>query len=82
MRKSGRPISLRCQSVTLADLDQLELLRDQPNTVMNLVLFNDQSFVTLFRYADRTLFEIAPIVRWHSYNEDDFRNVRIKLVLV
>ena len=32
MRTSGRPITLRCQWVSLADLHQLELLRDQPNS--------------------------------------------------
>ena len=38
-RKSGRPITLRCHWVSLADLHQLESLRDQPESILNAVSF-------------------------------------------
>ena len=52
VRKSGRPITLRCQWVSLADLRKLESLCDQPKTVMDLVLTDGQSFAAAFRHTD------------------------------
>ena len=82
MRKSGRPITLRCQWVSLADLRQLELLRDQPNTVMDLFLSDGRSFATSFRHTDNPPLDVTPIVERPSYDDSDFFNVTVKLIQV
>ena len=82
VRNSGRPITLRCQWVSLAGLRQLELLRDQPNTVMDLVMPDGRSFVVAFRHSDNPPLDVAPIVERPSYNNYDYFNATIKLIMV
>ena len=82
VRKSGRPITLRCTWVSLADLRQLELLRDQPNAVMDLVLTDGRSFATAFRHSDNPPLDVAPVIERPSYGDQDFFNVTIKLIEV
>ena len=82
MRKSGRPITLRCQWVSLADLRQLELLRDQPNTVIDLLLSDGRSFAVGFRHSDNPPLDVAPIVERPAYDGGDYFNTTIKLIQV
>ena len=82
VRKDGRPITLRCQWVSLADLLQLELLRDQPNTVMDLFLSDGRAFATGFRHSDNPPLDVAPIVERRSYDDSDYFNITIKLIQV
>ena len=82
MRNSGRPIILRCQWVSLADLRQLELLRDQPNTVMDLLLSDGRSFATSFRHSDNPPLDVAPIVERPSYDDSDYFDVTVKVIQV
>ena len=82
VRNGGRPITLRCQWISLADLRQLESLRDQPNTVMDLVLSDGRSFGVAFRHSDNPPLDVAPIVERPSYDDGDHFNVTIKLIQV
>ena len=81
MRNRGRPIILRCQWVSLADLRQLELLRDQPNTVMNLVLTGGRSFAVGFRHSDNPPLDVVPVVERPAYDGDYF-DITLKLIQV
>ena len=82
VRKSGRPITLRCQWVSLANLRELEWLRDQPNTVMDLFLSDGRAFATAFRHTDNPPLDVAPIVERPSYEDGDYFDVTIKLLQV
>ena len=82
MRKSGRPITLRCQWVSLADLRQLELLRNQPNTVMDLFLSDGRAFAASFRHTDNQPLNVTPIVERPAHDDQDYFNVKIKLIQV
>ena len=82
VRKSGRPITLRCQWIPLPGLRQLELLRDQPNTVMDLVLSDGRSFATSIRHTDNPPFDVVPIVERPVYDDNDYFDVTIKLIQV
>ena len=82
VRQGGRPITLRCQWVSLAVLRQLESLRDQPDTVMNLVISDARSFATSFRHSANPPLDVAPIVERPAYTDSDFFNISIKLIQV
>ena len=82
VQKDGRPITLRCQWVPLADLRRLELLRDQPNTVMDLFLSDRRAFATTFRHTDNPPLDVVPIVERPSYDDLDYFNISIKLIQV
>ena len=82
VRKSGRPITLRCQWMSLANLRKLELLRDQPNTVMDLVLANGLSFAVAFRHSDNPPLDVVPVVERPSYDDGDYFDITIKLIQV
>ena len=82
MRNSGRPITLRCQWVSLADLRQLELLRDQSNTVMDLVLSDGRSYAVGFRHSDNPPLDVAPVVERPAYDDGDYFDVTVKLIQV
>ena len=82
VRKSGRPITLRCQWVSLVNLRQLESLRDQANTVMDLLLSDDRSFAVAFRHTDNPPLDVVPIVERPSYDDGDYFDVTIKLIQV
>ena len=82
VRKSGRPITLRCQWVSLADLRQLELLRDLPESVMDLFLSDGRSFATAFRHTDNPPLDVVPVVERPAYTDSDFFNISIKLIQV
>ena len=82
VRKNGRPITLRCQWVSLADLRQLELLRDQQNSVMDLFLPDGRAFATIFRHSDNPPLDVAPIVERPSYDHSDYFNITLKLIQV
>ena len=82
VRNSGRPITLRCQWISLADLRQLESLRDQPNSVMDLVLADGRSFAVAFRHSDNPPLDVAPIVERPVYDDSDHFDVTIKLIQV